>query len=199
MPSSRVNCFKAVTIFCLAIFCQIGQKNLGTKILTRDYMKLQRRMFLRSTGIALALPWLNAFGDDAKEAKVGRVPRRMICICAPLGLHPDNFFPTKAGKDYELSPYLDVLKDYRSDFTVISGLSHAGMGSSFCASSLSQLSDGAPGAGRPGFRNTISLDQFAADTIGTQTRYPSLVYPGRLWWTFLDAHRCFDRCGQFAI
>ncbi len=46
---------------------------------------------------------------------------------------------------------------------------------------------GAPGAGRPGFRNTISLDQFAADYIGTQTRFPSLALSGEgsggLSWT----------------
>ena len=51
-------------------------------------------------------------------------PRRMVCICTPLGLHPPYFFPEKAGKDYELTPYLEVLKDFRDDFTVISGLSH---------------------------------------------------------------------------
>ena len=46
------------------------------------------------------------------------------CICTPLGLHPPHFFPEKAGKDYALTPYLEVLKEFRDDFTVISGLSH---------------------------------------------------------------------------
>ena len=32
-----------------------------------------------------------------------------------------------------------------------------------------------PGAGRPGFRNGISLDQFAAEHIGSQTRFPTLT------------------------
>ncbi len=56
--------------------------------------------------------------------------RRMVCICTPLGVHPPYFFPEKAGKDYELSPYLEVLKDFRDDFTVISGLSHPDVGPS---------------------------------------------------------------------
>lgn len=114
-------------------------------------------------------------------------PRRMICICAPLGLHPDNFFPMQSGKDYALSPYLDILKDYRDEFTVISGLAHAGMSSSFAHQASASFLTGAPGAGRPGFRNTISLDQFAADHIGTQTRFPSLALSGEgsggLSWT----------------
>lgn len=149
-------------------------------------MSLKRRTFIRSTGIALALPWLNAFADEARQPG-SKAPRRMICICAPLGLHPDNFFPVQAGKDYALSPYLEVLKEYRDQFTVISGLAHAGMGSSFAHQASASFLTGAPGAGRPGFRNSISLDQFAADTIGTQTRFPSLALSGEgsggLSWT----------------
>lgn len=155
-------------------------------------MKLHRRTFIRTTGVSLALPWLNVFADDTtKGASVvssdKQPPRRMICICAPLGLHPDNFFPTQSGKNYALSPYLDILKDYRDEFTVVSGLAHAGMGSSFAHQASASFLTGAPGAGRPGFRNTISLDQFAADHIGTQTRFPSLALSGEgsggLSWT----------------
>lgn len=151
-------------------------------------MKIRRRTFIRSTGISLALPWLNVFADDCKGASnATQPPRRMICICAPLGLHPDNFFPTETGKDYALSPYLEILKDHRDEFTVISGLAHAGMGSSFAHQASASFLTGAPGAGRPGFRNTISLDQFASDHIGTQTRFPSLALSGEgsggLSWT----------------
>lgn len=151
-------------------------------------MNIHRRTFIRASGISLALPWLNAFADDSKgESLAQQSPRRMICICAPLGLHPDNFFPTQAGKAYELSPYLEILKDYRDQFTVMSGLAHAGMGSSFAHQASASFLTGAPGAGRPGFRNTISLDQFAADHIGTQTRFPSLALSGEgsggLSWT----------------
>jgi len=102
----------------------------------------------------------------------------MVCICAPLGLHPDNFIPQNSGKNYTLSPYLDVLKDYRDDLTVISGLAHAGQGSSFAHQASASFLTGIPGAGRPGFRNAISLDQYAAEHIGTQTRFPSLALSG---------------------
>lgn len=151
-------------------------------------MNIRRRTFIRSTGISLALPWLNAFADDFRGASNGsQPPRRMICICAPLGLHPTNFFPTQSGKDYPLSPYLDILKEYRDEFTVISGLAHAGMGSSFAHQASASFLTGAPGAGRPGFRNAISLDQFAADHIGAQTRFPSIALSGEgsggLSWT----------------
>ena len=132
-------------------------------------MKIQRRHFLRTTGISLALPWLEAFAAPGANGPA----RRMICICAPLGLHPDYFFPQKTGRDYELSPHLEIVKEFRDQFTVISGLEHAGMSSSFGHQASASFLTGVPGAGRPGFRNAISLDQFAASHIGAQTRFPA--------------------------
>lgn len=154
-------------------------------------MTIPRRTFLRATGISLALPWLDAFAAEpnSKQGKGNSKtpPRRMVCICTPLGLHPPNFFPEKVGKDFELTPYLEMIKEYRDDFTVISGLAHAGMSSGFAHQASASFLTGVPGAGRPGFRNAISLDQFAADHIGTQTRFPSLALSGEgaggLSWT----------------
>src|SRR6185295_1932144 len=104
-------------------------------------MNIPRRTFLRAAGISLALPWLDAFAADStptanpnpqRQSSVPKgPPRRMVCICAPLGLYPANFFPEKTGKDYALSPYLEILKEFRDEFTVISGLAHAGMNSGF--------------------------------------------------------------------
>ncbi|HTH48945.1 MAG TPA: DUF1552 domain-containing protein, partial [Candidatus Limnocylindria bacterium] len=144
---------------------------------------MHRRTFLRVAGVSLALPWLEAFATDTRN----QPPRRMVCICTPLGLHPPNFFPEKTGRDYELTAYLEMLKDFREDFTVISGLAHAGMSSGFAHQASASFLTGVPGAGRPGFHNAISLDQFAADHIGDQTRFPSLALSGEgaggLSWT----------------
>ena len=148
-------------------------------------MNIQRRQFLKATGISLALPWFEAF-SVARAAKADAMRRRMVCICAPLGFYPPNFFPQAAGKNYELTPYLELLKDCRDDFTVISGLSHAGTNPGFAHQATASFLTGAPGAGRPGFRNSISLDQFAAEHIGGQTRFPSLILSGEglgLSWT----------------
>lgn len=150
-------------------------------------MKLKRRTFLRAAGVSLALPLLDYFVPRARAGeKAAAVPRRMVCICTPLGLHPTNFFPEQAGKDYALTPYLELIKDYRDDFTVISGLSHAGMSPGFAHQASVSFLTGVPGAGRPGFRNAISLDQFAADHIGSETRFPCLALSGEgagLSWT----------------
>jgi hypothetical protein len=140
-------------------------------------MKLNRRRFLRTAGVALALPWLDAIAgaSETGAGQAGRPRRRMVCMNAPLGLHPPCFFPEKAGKEYALTPYLEVLKDFRDDFTVMSGLSHPQVAEGH-DSGYSFLT-GAHHSGfmrLGGFRNTISLDQLAAEHIGLETRFPTL-------------------------
>src|SRR4051794_30736703 len=66
-------------------------------------------------------------------------------------------FPKTPGKDYESTPYLDVFKDLRDDFTVVSGLSHPDVGPSH-DSNYSFLTAAPHPERRAGFRNTISLD-----------------------------------------
>src|SRR4029079_6619262 len=62
---------------------------------------------------------------------------------------------------------------HRSDFTVMSGVSHPGVDGSD-TSDICFLT-AAPHPGSSSFRNTISLDQYIAERIGIQTRYPSLT------------------------
>ncbi len=138
-------------------------------------MKFDRRTLLRGAGVAMALPIFETFAPKyARAAARGSVPRRMVCINTPLGVHPPYFFPAKAGRDYELSPYLDVVKDFREDFTVISGLSHPDVGPSH-DSNQSFLTAAPHPERRAGFKNSISLDQFAAEHIHGQTRFPTLT------------------------
>src|SRR5262245_25959053 len=130
---------------------------------------LTRRTFLRAAGVTLALPLLESFLPRGRAATKAPAIRRMVCICTPLGVHPEFFFPQKAGRDYDLSPYLEVLKDFRNDFSVISGLAHPDVGSSH--DSIFSFLTAAPHPEiRAGFRNSISLDQFAAERIGGLTR-----------------------------
>src|SRR5438046_1169287 len=134
-----------------------------------------RRTFLRGAGVAMALPLFDALVPKrARAAAAGGIPRRMVCINTPLGLHPPFFFPEKAGRDYELSPYLEVLQDFRDEFTVISGLSHPDVGPSH-DSNQSFLTAAPHPERRAGFKNSISLDQFAAERTYGQTRFPTLA------------------------
>jgi hypothetical protein len=99
--------------------------------------------------------------------------RRMLTICAPLGIHTPHLFPERTGRDYEATPYLEPLQALREKFSVISGLMHPGVDGGHSAEE--SFLTGAAHPGQPSFRNTISVDQFAAERIGHETRVPSLV------------------------
>jgi hypothetical protein len=139
-------------------------------------MNLNRRTFLRGTGVVMALPLLEAMQPRLRAAAgmKAATKRRMVCINTPLGVHPANFFPTGTGRDYGSSKYLDVLKDFRDDLTVISGLSHPDVGPSH-DSNLSYLTGAPHPERRAGFRNSISVDQFAAEHLLGVTRFPTLT------------------------
>jgi len=139
---------------------------------------LSRRRFLRGMGVAMSLPLLDAmqprFAHAASSALAPNAkPRRMFGICNNLGVRPDLFFPTGAGRDYVASPYLKLLEAHRNDFTVISGVSHPNVDGGH-PSDISFLT-AAPHPASSSFRNTISLDQYVAERIGTLTRFPSLT------------------------
>src|SRR6478735_6448678 len=88
---------------------------------------VSRRQFLRATGVGLALPLLDAMMPAfSRAAAKEETPRRFLGVCNNLGLLPENFFPEpdQTGRDYTLSPYLEVLKAHRNDFTVFSGVWH---------------------------------------------------------------------------
>jgi len=141
---------------------------------------ISRRRFLQGTGIALALPMLDAMLPSFARAAAssaplapGATPRRMFAVCNNLGLLGRDFFPQGSGRDYVPSPYLQLLQEHRNDFTVFSGVSHPSVDSGHPADVCFLTAAPHPGSGS--FHNTISLDQHIAEQIGTLTRFPSLT------------------------
>jgi len=133
---------------------------------------LSRRALLKGAGITLALPWLDAM--SAAFAAEPKPPMRFIGILNYFSFHAPNLFPKEAGADYVATPYLQGLQRHRKDFTIISGLNHPEVRDGH--SSDKSFFTGAPHPGSPSFRNTVSLDQFAAERIGRDTRYASLNF-----------------------
>ena len=133
-----------------------------------------RRNFLRASGVGLALPLLNAFLPRSPAAIEESVPQRLVCICTSLGLHTPFLFPEQAGRDYEPTPYLKLLEKHRGDLTVFNGISHPDQSGSDGHSSGMTWLTSARHPGLPGFRNTVSIDQWIAGRIGLETRFPSL-------------------------
>ncbi len=133
---------------------------------------LTRRRFLRGAGVAFALPLLESVRPALARDTESPTPRRMLLISNNLGVLPKQFFPETPGRDYKLSPYLQDLAEFRNDFTVISGLSHPDVDGGHSTENC--FLTAARGPTKSGFRNTISLDQFAAERLGPVTRFPTL-------------------------
>jgi len=133
---------------------------------------LDRRTFLKGTGVCFGLPLLEAMIGRASATPAAK-PRRLVGILTNQGILPQYFFPEKAGRDYKPSDYLGKLGTHLGRLTVFSGVSLPGVTGGHVAERC--FLTGTPHPDRGGFRNGISLDQFAAEQIGNQTRYPSLV------------------------
>src|SRR3954471_20005519 len=155
---------------------EVPSQTHGPFITTRQ--PLSRRHFLKGAGVAMALPFLDkmtsglARGQTVSSALDPKAqPRRFFAINNNLGLLKWHFFPTGPGRNYVPSPYLQVLQEHRNDFTVFNGVSYPNVDGGHPADVC--FITGAPHPGSGSFRNTISLDQFIAERIGIQTRFPS--------------------------
>ena len=134
---------------------------------------INRRSFLRGTGVALALPLLDIMGP--RFARANAPTRRMVNICCTLGLYKDSWMPADEGKDYTPSEYLSIIDRHREKYTIFSGLSHEEQTGRQAHNSEITWLTSARHPGMDGFQNSISIDQVVADHLGYVTRYPSVV------------------------
>jgi hypothetical protein len=143
-----------------------------------------RRFFLKSAGVTLALPLLEslthrvlgvglAVGTQAGAAVTGRRPLRMVCIGNALGFYQPAFWPQKTGRDYDLPQLLKPLAAHQKDFTLFSGLDHGHKGGHFAIHSYLSGVKSTDAKGMP--EGNISIDQRAAETIAGATRFSSLT------------------------
>ena len=147
--------------------------------------QLERRTFLRGMGTVLALPMLDAMMPALVRAASAASPTRMAILYFPNGVQETTWNITSGA---HIAPLLDVLPrtlepltKYRGDITVLNGLTVNGGRA---------LGDGPGDHGRAGasyltgahpkktfgkdLQAGVSMDQFAAGTIGGATRFASL-------------------------
>lgn len=82
--------------------------------------KISRRLWLRGTGAALTLPWLESFAKA--EVALTEPPLRMAYLFMPNGVRPDHWTPAGDGEQYEITPHLKPLEHLREDFLLIENL-----------------------------------------------------------------------------
>ncbi len=134
---------------------------------------IDRRHFLRGLGMALALPAFESLNVGFAATAPKPTPKRLICIGNHLGFWPGGFFPTAEGRDYAISQTLAPLQAHRGDFTVFSHLDHGAKGGHGAVHSFLSGVKKEESAGFP--EKNISIDQVAAEHVGSATRYPSIT------------------------
>ncbi len=144
---------------------------------------LPRRTFLRGAGTIIALPMLEAMVPAGVRPGPANVtsPVRLAFVYVPNGIVMDDWTPKELGKSFEFTKILKPLEPFRNDVFVISGLDdrngnalgdgpgdHARAGASFLTGTHCKKTAGAD------IQNGISIDQIAAQRVGSATRLRSI-------------------------
>ena len=138
-----------------------------------DSINSRRRLFLKAAGISIALPALESARKASAASLRTAPPKRMVCIGNEFGMYPESFWPSGAGANYKLSPLLKPLAEHKRDFTIFSHLDHGLKGGHFAIHGYLTGVKSSEARGRAD--GGISLDQRAAEFVGSQTRFPSLT------------------------
>jgi len=131
--------------------------------------RLDRRSFLRGTGVTMALPYLEAMmPSSALASPAPQAVPRMGMFYFGTGMNTREFFPKDFGPDYTTTRILEPLEKLRGEFTVLSGTwLEKGGGHKGAYPFATSIEEGA--------KQTVSPDQLAAEVLGQDTRFPSLI------------------------
>jgi hypothetical protein len=143
--------------------------------------RMNRRHFLiGSLGTTLALPTMTSLlargvaeggVQSAKGAGLGA--SRFVAIGNLLGYQTKSLFPTTKGRDYEKTRLLEPVWEIRDKLTIIRGLDHGVKGGHFAVHSFLSGVLHSEAQNRP--EGNVTIDQYLADEIGFETRFPSLT------------------------
>ncbi len=150
---------------------------------------LNRREVLKGGGIALALPFLSSMGS-AMGVSGKRMPKRMLVsyfaygAYMPTGVegitaadkphHDWSWWPCKDAGPLSFNASSSPFAPLKDHVSYLQGLDHAGGWKMGGHSSGDVFATGADMTGNEK-TNNISIDQVAANAIGHETRYASLV------------------------
>ena len=142
---------------------------------------LPRRMFLRGTGVALALPLLDAMVPalSALSKTAANPVRRLGFVYIPMGMNAAEWTPAAEGKLVELSPSLSSLMPSLDHVTVLTNLelenanaptnaNHATSNSTFLSGVRAKPTEGTD------YYLGTTADQIAARHISKDSPIPSL-------------------------
>lgn len=144
-------------------------------------LSISRRTVLRGTGVALALPWLEAMRPQtagAGQAAPAGPPVRFAALYMPNGIRADTWTPEQEGFGWQPSQTLQPLQELRDQVSVLTGLWHKATntgdghyvktggwltGTTITKTAGVNLNSGG-----------VSLDQLIAARLGDATPLPSM-------------------------
>lgn len=145
---------------------------------------INRRLFLRGLGAAVALPVLESVRPMRALAAApapGTPPVRLAFVYVPNGVHMPDWTPGYEGALTDLPSILQPLAPFKRDLLLLSGLTHDkgranGDGPGDHARAAASWLTGAQALKSEGsqIRAGVSVDQLAASVAGRATRLPSL-------------------------
>ncbi len=137
----------------------------------------------------MSLPFLESLapvhglaeGTGANSLTSGVIPRRTAFIYVPNGANMADWTPKTEGTGYELPPSLTPLQDFKSEFNILTGLTHDagraksdGAGDHARASATWLTSSRIRKTNGVDIKAGISADQVVANRLGQLTRFASL-------------------------
>src|SRR3954465_13931952 len=148
-------------------------------IVTRK--NLPRRSFLKGMGAVIALPVLDAMTPAFAAPRVASRAVRLGFTYVPNGITMPDWTPKGDGSAFEFARVMKPLEPFREDMLVLSGLAQRngqalGDGPGDPAGAAASYRTGVPPRKTAGadIQNGVSVDQVAAQQIGSATRFPSL-------------------------
>jgi len=161
----------------------------------RDSRALSRRAWLQGVGVSMALPWMESMAVWGQETASGQpsseAPVRLAILFAGNGFHAGQWWakenageasgnqpPTDRAKSskLELGRVLAPLQEFSDSTLFIRGLYNAeALKGNIHSSQTGNLLSGAPLSAGGEIRSGTSIDQMLAQSVGRQTKVPSLV------------------------
>lgn len=149
--------------------------------MSTQHTRPQRRLVLQSLAGSLALPCLPSLrAENSSRQNVVRSgkneaqdARRFVAVGNLLGFQQKHFFPKTTGTEFETTTLLKPLQSNRKQISVYRGLDHGLRGGHFAVHTF--LSGVLHHESKNRRDGNVTLDQFLADEIGGQTRFPSIA------------------------
>ncbi|MCP4945776.1 MAG: DUF1552 domain-containing protein, partial [Planctomycetaceae bacterium] len=169
----------------------------------RKSWHLNRRMALKSTGVGLALPWLEGMASDQANRPRKRFFAGYFAYGVPMPADgaddrmQNGWFPVGEGKDYAAPEMHQSIMPLRDKITFLSGLSHPSMRRTSAHKGADYFLTGADIL-KTYDKQSISIDQHLAQELGKETRFRSLVMSslGGVNRPYRSSTLSFDRSGR---